>query len=217
MAQINLLPWRAERRKQREREFYAMLGMSALVGVLVSLLVWSYYQRQIDGQNERNRFLAAEIDKVKRQNAEIDALDTKKERLLARKSVIEQLQANRSQMVHLFDSLVRTIPDGVVLTAVKQDGDALSLEGRSQSNARVSAYMRNLESSGWMTDPDLSIIEARSPVKDKGAPVASSGRMLPFVFTLKVKLAHPGDGVARGESAASGQSPGAAARQGAAP
>ena len=75
--------------------------------------------------------------------------------------MIEQLQANRSQMVHLFDSLVRTIPDGVTLTSIKQDGDMLTLEGRSQSNARVSTYMRNLEGSGWMTNPDLSIIEAK--------------------------------------------------------
>jgi type IV pilus assembly protein PilN len=105
--------------------------------------------------------------------------------------VIEQLQANRSKMVHQFDSLVRTIPDGVVLASVKQDGDKLNLQGRSQSNARVSTYMRNLESSGWMTKPELSIIEARD-----GEPG------LPYSFTLTVMLANPnapkdedGDGV----------------------
>lgn len=158
MARINLLPWRAERRKAREREFYSMLGFAALGGVLLSALIWFYYDAQISGQTERNAFLTTEIDKVKAQNEEIKELDKKKDRLLARKKVIEELQANRSQMVHLFDSLVRTIPDGVALTNIKQDGDILTLEGRSQSNARVSAYMRNLESSGWMTNPDLSII-----------------------------------------------------------
>src|SRR5689334_10061172 len=125
MARINLLPWRAERRKQREREFYGMLGFAALGGVLLSLLIWFYYDRQISGQQDRNAFLTAEIEKVKAQNKEIDELDKKKDRLLARKKVIEELQANRSQMVHLFDSLVRTIPDGVVLTSLKQEGEVL--------------------------------------------------------------------------------------------
>ncbi|GHH47646.1 fimbrial protein [[Pseudomonas] boreopolis] len=191
MARINLLPWRAERRKQREREFYSMLGFAALAGVLLSALVWFYYDRQIDGQNERNAYLTAEIDKVKAQNKEIDELDKKRDRLLARKRVIEELQANRSQMVHLFDSLVRTIPDGVVLTTVKQEGEVLTLEGRSQSNARVSNYMRNLEGSGWMTRPDLSIIEAKAQDKTANAAPVLDTKALPYVFTLKVTLANP--------------------------
>ena len=188
MARINLLPWRAERRKQRQREFQAMLGMAALGGVLLALLVWFHYDRQISGQQDRNSFLQAEIDKVKKQNEEIAELDAKKDRLLARKKVIEELQANRSQMVHLFDSLVRTIPDGVILATLKQEGEVLTLEGTAQSNARVSNYMRNLESSGWMTKPDLSIIEAR---KDDKAPVAGGVRALPYTFSLKVHLANP--------------------------
>ncbi|MCS4232758.1 MAG: PilN domain-containing protein [Stenotrophomonas chelatiphaga] len=190
MARINLLPWRAERRKQRQREFYAMLGLAAVGGLLLSLMVWFYYDRQVSGQGERNTFLQAEIDKVKLQNKEIDRLDAQKDRLLARKAVIEELQSKRSQMVHLFDALVRTIPDGVVLTALKQEGDVLTLEGRTQSNARVSAYMRNLETSGWMTNPELSIIEARDPEKEKEAttlPLADISA-LPYVFVVKVKL-----------------------------
>ena len=188
MARINLLPWRAERRKQRQREFQTMLGMAALGGVLLAIMVWFYYDRQISGQEDRNRFLQAEIDKVKKQNEEIAELDAKKNRLLARKSVIEELQANRSQMVHLFDSLVRTIPDGVILSTLKQEGEMLTLEGTAQSNARVSHYMRNLEGSGWMTKPDLSIIEAR---KDNKAPAAGASRALPYTFSLKVRLANP--------------------------
>ena len=190
MARINLLPWRAERRKQRQREFYAMLGMAAVGGLLLSLMIWIYYDRQVSGQMDRNAYLEAEIEKVKEQNKEIDRLDAQKERLLARKKVIEELQAKRSQMVHLFDALVRTIPDGVVLTALKQEGDVLTLEGRTQSNARVSAYMRNLETSGWMTNPELSIIEARDPEKDKdgkAGPLADI-KALPYVFVVKVKL-----------------------------
>ncbi|KAF1700934.1 PilN domain-containing protein [Pseudoxanthomonas suwonensis] len=188
MARINLLPWRAERRKQRQREFQVMLGVAAIAGLLISALVWFHFDQQISGQQERNRFLKAEIEKVQKQNEEIAELDLKKERLLARKKVIEELQANRSQMVHLFDSLVRTIPDGVVLTALKQEGEILTLEGTAQSNARVSSYMRNLEISGWMTKPDLSIIEVR---KDNKAPMTSGARALPYNFSLKVRLANP--------------------------
>ena len=191
MAKINLLPWRAERRAQRQKEFYGMLGLAAAAGIVLSFLIWFYYGQQISGQNTRNQFLEQEIVKVKAQNEEIKTLGKQKDRLLARKKVIEQLQANRPQMVHLFDSLVRTIPDGVALANIKQEGEILTLEGRAQSNARVSAYMRNLEGSGWMTNPDLSIIEAKGPDKAGPGAVASDVRALPYVFTLQVKLANP--------------------------
>lgn len=199
MARINLLPWREERRKQRQREFYGMLGFAALSGVVLSGLLWFYFSQQISGQNERNAYLETEIAKVKEQNKEIDRLDVQKRRLLDRKKVIEELQGKRSQMVHLFDSLVRTIPDGVVLTALQQEGDTLTLEGRTQSNARVSAYMRNLETSGWMTSPELTIIEARA--QEKAGSVVDI-KSLPYVFTLKVKLPTPGDGQSQAESVA---------------
>jgi type IV pilus assembly protein PilN len=192
MARINLLPWRAERRKLRQKEFLTMLGLSAIAGVVLWFLINTYYNNQISGQNDRNAYLKDQITQVDKQIAEIDLLDKNKAKLLARKQVIEQLQANRSEMVHLFDSLVRTIPDGVILTSIKQEGDKLTLEGRSQSNARVSTYMRTFEGSGgWMTKPDLSIIEAK-----EGDP------SLPYVFTLTVMLNNPnapkdenGDGV----------------------
>ena len=191
MARINLLPWRAERRKQRQKEFLTMVGAAAVLGAVLAFALVSYYNSQISGQNERNTFLRDQITQIDKQIEEIKALDEKKSKLLAHKKVIEQLQANRSKMVHLFDSLVRTIPDGVVLTSVKQEGDKLTLQGRSQSNSRVSIYMRSLESAGWMTKPDLSVIEARD-----GEPG------LPYSFTLTVMLANPnapkdenGDGV----------------------
>ncbi len=191
MARINLLPWRVERRRARQKEFLTMLGLAGLAGLALAFLIVGYYSRQISGEEKRNAYLQQQIAQVDKQITEIDELDKKKAKLLARKEVIEQLQANRSQMVHLFDSLVRTIPDGVVLTSIKQEGDKLTLEGRSQSNARVSTYMRTLEGSGWMTQPDLSIIEARDG--DPG---------LPFAFNLSVTLANPnapkdldGDGV----------------------
>ena len=180
MVRINLLPWREERRKARQKEFIGMLGLAVAAGVLLSFLIVSFYSGRISSQTARNEYLRGEISKVDGQIKEIEALDKKQAKLLARKEVIEQLQANRAQMVHLFDSLVRTIPDGVALTAIKQEGDILTLSGRSQSNARVSTYMRNLESSGWMTNPDLNVIEAKE---------GNAG--LPYEFNLKVKLANP--------------------------
>ncbi len=180
MARINLLPWRAERQKERKKQFFMMLALSAFAGLAVWFLINTYYNAQISGQQARNAFLDQEIVAVQAKITEIQALEEKKNKLLNRKMVIEELQANRSQMVHLFDSLVRTIPDGVILTSIKQEGDKLTLEGRSQSNARVSTYMRNFETSGWMTKPELSVIQAEGD--DKG---------LPYTFSLAVTLANP--------------------------
>lgn len=180
MARINLLPWRAERRKLREKEFVSMLGLAAVVALLVSFLIVMYFNGQLEGQQNRNAYLRDQIVLVDQQIREIEELDKKKANLLARKQVIEQLQASRSQMVHLFDELVRTIPEGVRLSSIKQSGQTLTLEGLAQSNARVSSYMRNLEDSGWMSNPDLTIIETKG--EDKG---------LPNVFSLKVTLKSP--------------------------
>lgn len=180
MARINLLPWRAERRKQRQQEFFAMLGLAAVLAVLVSFLIVMYYGGQVEGQMQRNEYLRQEIALVDQQIAEIEELDKKKNNLLSRKQVIEELQASRSQMVHLFDQLVRTIPEGVRLNSIKQTGQELTLEGYAQSNARVSSYMRNLEESGWMSNPDLTIIETKG--EDRG---------LPNAFSLKVTLRSP--------------------------
>jgi type IV pilus assembly protein PilN len=181
MAKVNLLPWRAERRKVRQREFYSMLGGAAIGALALGLLISFYYSEQVDGQTRRNAYLTDQIALLDKKIEEIKRLDTEKDKLLRRKEVIEQLQANRSQMVHLFDELVRTIPEGVRLTAIKQDGDKLTLDGQSQSNARVSAYMRNIEASGWMTNPELSVIEAKGDDKT-----------LPYAFNLSLTLTKPG-------------------------
>jgi type IV pilus assembly protein PilN len=186
MARINLLPWRAERRKQRQQEFMGLLGLSALAAVLISLAIVMYYKGQIEGQKARNVYLQEQIALVNEQIKEIEELDKKKARLLRRKEVIEELQASRSQMVHLFDELVRTIPDGLRLNSIRQQGSDLSLDGFAQSNARVSTYMRNLQVSGWMTKPELSIIE----VKD-----GDTG--LPYAFSLQVTLKNPQDSEAQ--------------------
>lgn len=180
MAKINLLPWRAERRKQRQKEFYGMLGGAALAAILVGFGAVKYFDSLIEDQNQRNNRLNQEITALDAAIKEIEALDKRKAELLARKAVIEQLQSSRSQMVHLFDELVRTIPDGVRLNSIKQTGDKLTLDGVAQSNARVSSYMLELEKSGWMTAPDLSIIEAKGTDKS-----------MPYQFALTVTLKKP--------------------------
>jgi type IV pilus assembly protein PilN len=180
MTKINLLPWRQERRAQRQKEYLTVLGMSGLVAAAVAFGVITYYDGLIANQNDRNAFLTAEIQALDAKIAEIAELEKKRDHLLNRKQVIEQLQANRSQMVHLFDQLVRTIPDGVRLSSIKQNGESLSLDGFAQSNARVASYMRSLEGSGWMTAPDVSIIEAKG-----------SDKLMPYQFTLSVTLTKP--------------------------
>jgi type IV pilus assembly protein PilN len=180
MAKINLLPWRAERRKQRQTEFVALLGICALAAVLVVFGVMQYFDSVIANQQQRNALLQREIKALEAKITQIEDLEKTKSRLVSRKEVIEQLQASRSQMVHLFDDLVRTIPEGVRLGSIKQAGDKLTLEGLTQSSARVSAYMRNIEASGWMTKPDLSLIEAKGPDK-----------IMPYIFKLEVTVASP--------------------------
>lgn len=180
MARINLLPWREERRKLRNREAQTLLGATAVAAVLAVLLIVFQYDMLIDGQLARNRMLEQEIAAVDRKIQEVEEFEKERSRLLSRKQIIEQLQSSRSMMVHLFDDLVRTIPEGVRLNSIKQAGDQLTLEGAAESNARVSEYMRKLEVSDWMGNPDLQIVEA------KGADKRSR-----YMFTLRVNLKKP--------------------------
>lgn len=180
MAHVNLLPWRAERRKLREREFYMQLAASFVVGLGI-LLIWVFWMDQrIDNQSERNTYLQTEIKQLDVRIAKIKDLEKVRQHLLARKQIIEQLQADRSQMVHLFDELVRTIPTSARLTGLKQSGQAMSLDGVAQSNASVAEYMRNIEASPWMGHADLR----------KTENVHNATRM-PYVFGLNVVLSRP--------------------------
>lgn len=190
MARINLLPWRAERRKQRQREFNTMLGFSALLGAALFGLWLMHVNALIEVRNQKIAFMNEEIRLVDIKLTEIAALEKTKSDLLARKEIIEELQANRSQMVHLFDDLVKTIPEGVQLTSIKQEGSTLTLLGMAQSNARVSTYMRNFEDSEWIGDPDLAIIEATAPTQPAAGAPARSARQASnrLSFSLRVKL-----------------------------
>jgi type IV pilus assembly protein PilN len=161
MPRINLLPWRAELRTRRRNQFFIGLGASlgaAGLAVLASNFVMGSI---IDNQNGRNELLKAEISALDKRIADILELEAKKERLLARMEIIQELQRSRPEIVHVFDELVRTLPDGVRLTSVKQTGRRLEIKGDAESNTRVSAFMRNIDKSKWLTQPDLQVVEVR--------------------------------------------------------
>ena len=160
MAKINLLPWREELRKEKQKEFLTLLGMAAVFALAVWGAVHFYHVQLIEYHQARNSYLEREIAKLDEKIKEIEQLEKEKERLLARMRAIEQLQGNRPLIVRLFDEIVRTLPDGVSLVSIKQTGQDITINGVAQSNARVSNFMRNLESSEWLKDPDLNVIQA---------------------------------------------------------
>lgn len=196
MARINLLPWRIERRKQREREFYMMLAVTAAAACAVLFAAIFWMGQLIDGQSSRNAYLQGEIKSLEKKIEEIKELDKTRSQLLTRKEIIEQLQSNRSQMVHLFDELVKTIPDGTRLATMKQIGDKLTLEGFAESNSRVATYMRNINASPWMGQTDLRKTENKVDAKE-------ANKKLPYVFSLDVKLRKPDEAGKDGEGTGS--------------
>ena len=160
MNRINLLPHREERRKRARQHFFVVAGGTAVLGILVVGLMHTFYAAKIETQTDRNRFLKSEIVKLDKDIAEIKKLRDEIQALLARKQVIETLQADRAQTVHLLDELVRQMPDGVYLRSVSQKGLRVNLVGYAQSNARVSTLMRNIDASPWLEKPEL--IEVRA-------------------------------------------------------
>jgi type IV pilus assembly protein PilN len=160
MNRINLLPHREERRKRARQHFFTVAGGTAIVGVLVVGLMHTFYAAKIETQTDRNRFLKTEIVKLDKDIAEIKKLRDEIQALLARKQVIETLQADRAQTVHLLEELVRQMPDGVYLRSVTQKGLRVNLIGYAQSNARVSTLMRNIDASPWLENPQLIEVKA---------------------------------------------------------
>jgi type IV pilus assembly protein PilN len=162
MTRINLLPHREERRKRARQHFAVLAGGVAVIGLLVVGLIHVYYANQIDTQVERNQFLKNELVKLDKDISEIRALRDQIQALLARKQVIETLQADRAQTVHLLDELVRQMPEGVYVRSVRQRGLRVNVVGYAQSNARVSTLMRNIEASPWLAGPELVEVKAAS-------------------------------------------------------
>lgn len=160
MARINLLPWRETRRKRQQRDFGLMVGLAALLTAAACGGVHFFIEDMTSYQRDRNAYLQGEIKKLDKQIEEIKDLEKTRDKLIARMNVIYKLQSSRPEVVHLFDELVTTIPDGAYLTQVTQVNRSLTLDGRAESNARVSSYMRNIERSEWLAKPELKVVSS---------------------------------------------------------
>jgi type IV pilus assembly protein PilN len=161
MAHINLLPWREEIRLEKTRQFFSVTVLSLLLTGACIFVVHFIFNGQINHQNYRNRILEDEIKTLDTALTQIAELEETKAQLLARMDIIQSLQQRRPQIVHLFDDFVRTVPEGIYLTAIEQEGKKLTIKGVAESNGRVSAYMRNIDASAWMSTPKLKVIENR--------------------------------------------------------
>ena len=182
MVRINLLPHREQKRQARQRQFVSMAIGLAVLALAVIGLVHVVIAARIENQNSRNALLKTEIAKLDEQIKEIDKLREQTQALLARKQIVETLQSNRTEAVHVLDQLVRQLPDGLYLRSVKQNGAKVTLVGYAQSNARVSTLMRNIESSPWLGSPEL--VEIKSVALDKQKVNE---------FTLNLQMKRPTD------------------------
>jgi type IV pilus assembly protein PilN len=164
MPRINLLPWREEERKERKLAFGVALGVSGLAAIAVTFAIYLMFGSMIDAQERRNEQLRVEIKKLDKQIEEINNLESSKQRFIARMEIIEKLQRSRPEIVHVFDEIVHTLPDGVYLTGVKQTDKRFKFEGVAQSSTRVSSFMRNIDGSEWLRNPELEVVQT---AKDK--------------------------------------------------
>jgi type IV pilus assembly protein PilN len=176
MPRINLLPWREEERKRRQREFGVAVVGAVVAGAAVVVLTMFAYNQMISSQNMRNERLKTEIAEIEKRIVEIDGLERQKERLIARMEIIDQLQKSRPEIVHLFDEIARKLPEGVYLTGMKQTGARVEVTGVAQSSTRVSALMREVDSSQWLTDPEVLKVET-----------TTSGNSRQSEFTVNLK------------------------------
>jgi type IV pilus assembly protein PilN len=185
---INLLPHREAARKRRRETFYATLGAAALAGGLIAGAAYVWYEAQISNQKSKNTYLQSEITKLEAEIKEISTLQSEIAALRARQQAVEDLQGDRNLPVHLMNELVRQLPDGVYLTNMKQDNQAVTLQGVAQSNERISELLRNLgNNSPWLVKPELVEITAGT--------VALSPRDQRRVanFTMRIGVKRPTD------------------------
>lgn len=160
MIRVNLLPWREQRHKTQQTQFFIALGVVAAIGIAIWFAVHTVLDDQFNNQQNRNKYLEEEIAKLEKEIKEIEKLKGDMAALLARKKVVETLQSNRAEVVHLLDQLTRQLPDGIYLKGIKQTGNKVTINGFTQSQARVSTLMRNLESSQHLESPALVEIKA---------------------------------------------------------
>ena len=162
MPRINLLPWRDQQRRERKLAFFvALISAAALAGV-AAFIAYLLLGSMIDAQEHRNDRLRAQIKVLDKQIEEINDLEAQKQKFISRMQIIEKLQRSRPEVVHLFDELVKEMPDGTYLTSVKQSGTKLKLDGVAQSSTRVSALMRSISASQWLKDPELEVVQTKS-------------------------------------------------------
>ena len=176
MPRLNLLPWRETLKKEREIRFGIIAGVSLFGAALIVLAVHMYMESTIEYQKGRNNYLKEEIERQEKKIKEIKTLEQQKTRLIERMNIIQELEESRPKIVHLFDELVKQLPNGMYFTSLSQKGDEIAINGIAQSGARVSTLMKKFEDSEWLTDPEIGII------KDIGKYSS---------FKLKVKLTMP--------------------------
>ncbi len=177
MARINLLPWRAELRKEKQKEFLSFIAFAAIFGLLVMYLFHMYMESQISTQLERNKYIKDQTVIVEKKIKEIAILDEKREQLKTRMELIQRLQHSRPEVVHLFDEIPKVVPEGLHLTSIKRNGNLLTITGKAEASTRITSFLRNIDKSKWLGVPDLSDIQA-----DEKSPVPSHD------FTVTVKL-----------------------------
>ncbi|HFE38667.1 MAG TPA: pilus assembly protein PilN [Gammaproteobacteria bacterium] len=180
MARINLLPWRETRKKEREKRYFTAMGLVAVLSIAAGVGVHMEMEKQSNFQSQRNQFLLQQIAALDLEIKAIKTLEVEKARLLNRMKVIQTLQKSRPEIVHLFEELVLTLPEGAQLLEISQKGPTINIEGVAESNSRISSFMRNMDKSVWLENPELVVIDANKP----GYPNASW-------FSLKVQRSHP--------------------------
>jgi type IV pilus assembly protein PilN len=172
MPRINLLPWREEQRRERKLHFMVALGGATVAALAFAFVAYLMLGSMISSQQARNDRLRLEIKHLDKEIEEINSLESSKQKFIARMEIIEKLQRSRPEIVHVFDEIVRTLPDGVYLTSVKQIDKRVKFEGVAQSSTRVSALMRNIDSSEWLKNPELEVVESK-----KGEVLGSSFKL----------------------------------------
>ena len=187
MPRINLLPWRDAQRKERKLAFLVALGVAALAAGVASFAAYLMYGSMIEAQERRNTQLSMAIKKLDKEIEEINSLESAKQKFIARMEIIEKLQRSRPEIVHVFDEIVRTLPEGVYLTSVKQNGMRLKFEGIAQSSTRVSSFMRNIDGSQWLRNPELEVVQTT-----KGSGPGSSFTLTADQVTLAGGDSAPG-------------------------
>ena len=184
MIRINLLPHREEKRKLRRQQFIVLSALSAGLAVALTGLIWVAINTQIENQNDRNKYLKDEIAKLDKQIDEISRIREETQSLLSKKQVVEGLQSYRSEPVYLLDQMLRQLPEGLYVKTIRQTGIRINVTGYAQSNARVSAFMRNIQASPYLENPELVEIKAVT---------LNAQRANEFSLNFTVKRAKPDD------------------------